>query len=183
MSWPRRLLRPTHTPTDVKIGRSQSIRRAMQAMTAVKFDPSTVSKSVKENLGKNIEPLDDLVKENFREVYRVALRSISEGRDLHLLVTAQSEASRRGHEQKREGLSLDRPDFFLRWKCQAQRTGSCMGSQMMTSECQGSGTSVSPLEAGSTHALPSRSKHHRGCSILAASTAVDGNGRGGLHTA
>jgi hypothetical protein len=57
-------------------------------MPTVKFDPSTVSKSVKANLRENIELLDDLGKEHFREVYKVALCSILAGRDLHLLVTA-----------------------------------------------------------------------------------------------
>ncbi len=88
MSWFRRLLQPTHEPTEVKSGHSPSVRHALQAMPTVKFDPSTVSESVKANLRRNIELLGDLGKEHVREIYKVALRSILAGRDLHMLVTA-----------------------------------------------------------------------------------------------
>lgn len=57
-------------------------------MVTVKFDPSTVSESVKASLRRDIESLDGLGSEHVRGVYDVALRSILAGRDLHLLVTA-----------------------------------------------------------------------------------------------
>lgn len=88
MSWSRRLLQPAHRPTKVKSGHSPSVHHALPSMPTVKFDPSTVNKSVKANLRKNIELLDDLGKEHFREVYKVALRSVLAGRDLNMLATA-----------------------------------------------------------------------------------------------
>jgi hypothetical protein len=56
-------------------------------MPTVKFDSSCVSKSVKVNLRRNLELLDDLKIEGIQEIYEVALRSILAGRDLHLLAT------------------------------------------------------------------------------------------------
>jgi hypothetical protein len=56
-------------------------------MPTVKFDASTVSKSVKADLRRNIELLDDLEKKHVKQIYEVALRSISVGGDLHLFCT------------------------------------------------------------------------------------------------
>jgi uncharacterized protein with gpF-like domain len=53
-------------------------------MPTVKFDPSTVGKSVKVNLRRNIEMLDDLEKKHVKQVYELALHSITVGGDLHL---------------------------------------------------------------------------------------------------
>jgi hypothetical protein len=57
-------------------------------MPTVKFDPSTVSKSVKADLRKNIGLLDDIEKKHGQQIYEAALRSILAGRDLHVLSAA-----------------------------------------------------------------------------------------------
>jgi hypothetical protein len=88
MSWLRRLLQPFTKPTEVISGYSRPVRYAFQAMPTVKFDPSTVSKSVKANLRRNIELLNNLEKKHVRQIYKVALRSILVGFDLHILHTA-----------------------------------------------------------------------------------------------
>lgn len=106
MSWFRRLLRPTYKPTRGESGHSQSSRYAPQAMPTVKFDPSAVSKSVKANLRRNIASLNDLEKEHLREIYDVALLSISAGGDSHLLVTALMTA---------EGMSKERAAEIARY--------------------------------------------------------------------
>jgi hypothetical protein len=64
------------------------VRYALQAMPTIKFDPSTVSKSVKANLQRNIELLDDLGKRHIQPIYKVALRSVLAGGDRHLLFMA-----------------------------------------------------------------------------------------------
>lgn len=87
MSWFRRSLQPTHKPTEVNSARSASVHHAPQAMPIVKFDPSAASKSVKVNLRRNIEMLDDIEKKHVKQVYGLALRSIEVGGDLHLFCT------------------------------------------------------------------------------------------------
>jgi uncharacterized protein with gpF-like domain len=54
-------------------------------MPTVKFDPSTVSKSVKADLRRNIESLDGLEKKDVARIYDAALLSVSAGRDLNQL--------------------------------------------------------------------------------------------------
>jgi hypothetical protein len=83
MSWFRRLLWPTY-----KQAKAKRDHPASQAMPTVKFDPSTVTKTVKANLRRNIESLHDLEKKHIREIYEVALRSILAGRNIHMLTTA-----------------------------------------------------------------------------------------------
>ena len=80
----------SHLPSrqKVKSGFSSSVRHALQAMPTVKFDPSTVTKSVKADLRRNIELLDDLEKKHVPHVYQAALRSVSAGRDLNVLFLA-----------------------------------------------------------------------------------------------
>jgi hypothetical protein len=88
MSWLRRLLQPVIKPAEVKRGYSPSVRYALEAMPNVKFDPSTVSKSVKADLRRNIELLDDLGKKHVPQIYEAALGSVSAGRDLNVLFLA-----------------------------------------------------------------------------------------------
>lgn len=84
MSWLRGLLQLTK-PTEIE-DRSRS-SPGLQAMPTVKFDPSTVSKSVKLDLRRNIELLPDLERNHVKQIYELALRSISVGGDLHLFCT------------------------------------------------------------------------------------------------
>ena len=86
MSWLRRLLQPFTKPTEIK-GHSKS-STGLRAIPTVKFDPSTVSESVEADLRRNIGLLDDIEKKHGQQIYEAALRSISAGRDLHLLFTA-----------------------------------------------------------------------------------------------
>jgi hypothetical protein len=79
MSWLRRLLQPFTKPTDVKLFHSPF---------AVEFDPSTVSKSVKANLRKNIELLGGIEKKHIPQIYEAALSSVLAGRDHRSLVAA-----------------------------------------------------------------------------------------------
>ena len=88
MSWLRRLLQPIHKPKDAKSVYSTSVRHAIQTLPTVKFDPSTVSKSVKADLRRNIEMLDDLERKHVEQIYQAALRSVLAGRDLHILCVA-----------------------------------------------------------------------------------------------
>jgi hypothetical protein len=88
MSWLRRLLQPFTKPTEVKSSYSASGRYAYTMGMAVKFDPSTVTESVKANLRRNIELLDDLEKKHVKQVYEAALRSVLTGRDMATLCTA-----------------------------------------------------------------------------------------------
>ena len=85
MSWLRRLFRSSAKPTEAN-GHSRS-DRGPQAMPIIKFDPSTVSESVKADLRRNIQLLDDLEKEDVQPVYAAALRSVLAGGDLHVLYT------------------------------------------------------------------------------------------------
>lgn len=86
MSWLRRLLQTFTEQTEIK-GDSRS-GLGLQTMPTVKFDPSTVTDGVKADLRRNIELLDDLEKEHVRQIYEAALRSISAGRNLHMLFIA-----------------------------------------------------------------------------------------------
>ena len=79
MSWLRRLLQPFTKPTDVK---------QFHSPLAVEFDPSTVSKSVKANLRKNIELLGGIEKKHIPQIYEAALSSVLAGRDHRSLVAA-----------------------------------------------------------------------------------------------
>lgn len=84
MSWLRHLLQPSTKPTEVK-GHSRS-GLGSQSMPTIKFDPSTVSKSAKANLRRNIGLLDDIEKKQVKQIYELALRSSVCG-DLHLFCT------------------------------------------------------------------------------------------------
>ena len=86
MPWLRRLLQPLTKPTEIKGDYRSGL--SLQTMPTVKFDPSAVSESVKADLRRNIELLDDLEKKHVRQIYEAALLSISAGRDLHMLFTA-----------------------------------------------------------------------------------------------
>ena len=88
MSWLRRLLQPSTTPTEVKKDYSPSLRYAMEAMPTIKFDPSLVTKSVKADLRRNIELLGDIEKKHIPQIYEAALSSILAGRDHRSLVAA-----------------------------------------------------------------------------------------------
>jgi len=97
MTWLRRLLQPITKPTETKdTSLSESRPRSM---FAVEFDASTVTKSVKADLRRNIGLLDDIDKKHARQIYEAALRSVSAGRDLHVLYTALMNI---------EGMSKDR---------------------------------------------------------------------------
>jgi hypothetical protein len=87
MLWIQRLSRLLHAPTGAKSNLSAPVRVALQGIPTVKFDPSPVSESVKVNLRKSVELLDDLDKRHVQHVYEVALRSILVGFDAHLLYT------------------------------------------------------------------------------------------------
>lgn len=119
MSWLRRLLQPFTKPIEVKSGYSRSVRYALQAMPTVKFDPSTVSKSVKTNLRRNIGLLDDLGKKHIQQIYKVALRSVLAGGDQHVLFMAlmkiegmtqgrAAEIARSLHKKAREQINRER---------------------------------------------------------------------------
>ncbi len=86
MSWLRRLVQPFTKPIEIE-GHSRS-GPGLKTMPTVKFDPSTVSKSVKADLRKNIGLLDDIEKKHGQQIYEAALRSILAGRDLHVLSAA-----------------------------------------------------------------------------------------------
>lgn len=99
MSWFRRLLQWVIKPAEVKRGYSPSVRYALEATPTVKFDALTLSKSVKADLRRNIEQLDDLRKKRVPQIYEVALGSVSAGRDLNVLFLAL---------MKIEGMSKER---------------------------------------------------------------------------
>jgi hypothetical protein len=86
MSWLRRLLQSPTKPTETN-GHSRS-ERGPRAMPTVKFDSSTVSETVKADLLRNIQLLDGLERKHVPQIYEAALRSVSAGRDLHVLCTA-----------------------------------------------------------------------------------------------
>lgn len=96
MSWLRHVLQSFTQLTAVKgdsqaelgDGEGRPGAADLQTMPSVTFDPSTVSKNVKADLRRTIELLDDLEQKHIQRIYEAALRSISVGRDLHMLYTA-----------------------------------------------------------------------------------------------
>src|SRR5665213_3871854 len=60
----------------------------MPGIPTVKFDASMVTEAVKADLKQNILLLGDIDKNHFEQVYDAALRSITAGRDLHVLYSA-----------------------------------------------------------------------------------------------
>ncbi|HEY5305172.1 MAG TPA: hypothetical protein VIJ52_00695 [Pseudolabrys sp.] len=60
----------------------------MPGIPTVKFDASMVTEAVKADLKQNILLLGDIDKNHFDQVYDAALRSITAGRDLHVLYSA-----------------------------------------------------------------------------------------------
>ena len=85
MSWLRRLSQLFSKSAEAKSGYSQAVRYAVQAMPTVRFDPSTVSESVKVNLRRHMEQLPDLGKDHIPQIYEAALRSILAGGNLQAL--------------------------------------------------------------------------------------------------
>ena len=83
MSWLQHLFRTSHAPTGAKNNPSASVGVPSQEIPTVKFDPSSVSESVKANLRRNIELLDDIETKHVNGIYELALRSVVSG-DLHL---------------------------------------------------------------------------------------------------
>lgn len=79
MSWLRRLLKPFIKPIK---------RKRCDSPFAIEFDRSLVTKSVKANLRRNIDSLNDIEKTHIREIYEVALRSVLAGGDMHMLSVA-----------------------------------------------------------------------------------------------
>ena len=73
-------------PTEVKSCHSAPVRFPLHGMPTVKFDPSTVSESVKANLQRNIGLLDDIEKKHVKQIYEISLRSVVSG-DLYLFCT------------------------------------------------------------------------------------------------
>ena len=86
MSWFRRLFPHASSP-EASMGRSRSWE-SQKAMPTVKFDPATVSQSVRASLRRNIESLDGVGKEHIRPVYEAGLRCVLAGGDLHVLFVA-----------------------------------------------------------------------------------------------
>ena len=86
MSWFRRLLQYATNP-EASMSHSRS-GQSQRAIPTVKFDPASVSQSVKANLRANVESLDDVGKKHIRPVYEAALGCVLAGGDLHLLSVA-----------------------------------------------------------------------------------------------
>jgi hypothetical protein len=84
MSWFRRLLPQVSKPTKIAVRPEQS----WNTMPTVTFDASTVSKSVKSNLMKNIRQIEDVRKKHVQEVYEAGLSCVLAGGNLHVLFTA-----------------------------------------------------------------------------------------------
>jgi hypothetical protein len=87
MSWFRRLLQPTHKPTEANSARSASVHLASQAMPTIKLDPSVVTRSIKADLRRNVELLAGVEKKHVKQIYELALRSIVGRRDFYLFCT------------------------------------------------------------------------------------------------
>jgi hypothetical protein len=60
----------------------------VRGIPTVKFDPTRVTEVVKADLKTNILSLPEIDENTFEQVYGAAIRSISAGRDLHLLTNA-----------------------------------------------------------------------------------------------
>jgi uncharacterized protein with gpF-like domain len=73
----------------------------MSRIPTVKFDASRVTDALKADLRKNISLLDDVDQKHFEPIYDAALRSISAGRDLHLLYKALMQMSIDGLTKRR----------------------------------------------------------------------------------
>ena len=58
------------------------------SIPTVKFDPRRVTEGVKADLRENIKALGEVGIANFELIYEAALRSITAGRDLHVLYVA-----------------------------------------------------------------------------------------------
>ena len=86
MSWLRRLLQPTQKPSEIASNSAASAQRP--SMPTVRFDPSTVTESVKKSLRRNIESYDGLGKRHAPKVYKIMLRSLLESRDMPWLIQA-----------------------------------------------------------------------------------------------
>jgi len=70
--------------------RSQSYLH-VNSIPTVKFDSSLVTKSVREDLKRNLKLIDDLDKKQFDKVYEAAVSAISAGGNLQVLFTALME--------------------------------------------------------------------------------------------
>ena len=73
----------------------------MTHIPTVKFDDSRVTEAVKADIRKNISLLGDIDQIHFERVYDAALRSISAGRDLHLLYKTLLEMNINGLTKRR----------------------------------------------------------------------------------
>jgi uncharacterized protein with gpF-like domain len=73
----------------------------MSGIRTVKFDASRVTDAVKADLRKNIALLKDVDQKHFEPIYDAVLRSISAGRDLHLLYKALMHMSIGGLTKRR----------------------------------------------------------------------------------
>jgi uncharacterized protein with gpF-like domain len=73
----------------------------MSGIPTVKFNAWRVTDALKADLRKNISLLDGVDQKHFEAIYDAALRSISEGRDLHLLYKALLQMSIDGLTKRR----------------------------------------------------------------------------------
>jgi uncharacterized protein with gpF-like domain len=80
---------------------SEKIGLAVPRIPTVKFDSSRVNEAVKADIRKNILLLSDIDRKHLEQVYDAALRSISVGRDLHLLSEALMEMNIDGLTKRR----------------------------------------------------------------------------------
>jgi hypothetical protein len=75
----------------------------MKLIPTVKFDASEVTDAVKADLKKNIMLLGEIDKNHFEPVYDAALRSISAGRNMHVLYSALIQMNINGMTKRRAG--------------------------------------------------------------------------------
>jgi hypothetical protein len=75
----------------------------MSGIPTVKFDTSRVTDAVKADLRKSISLLGDVDQKHFEPIYDAAFRSISAGRDLHLLYKALLQMNIDGLTKRRAG--------------------------------------------------------------------------------
>lgn len=71
----------------------------------VKFDPAKVTETVKTDLRQNIKSLNEVGADDFDMIHAAALRSISVGRDLHILYQALMTIGGMG-KRRAEGISF-----------------------------------------------------------------------------
>ncbi|MHB8390522.1 MAG: hypothetical protein ACYDBH_13235 [Acidobacteriaceae bacterium] len=69
----------------------------------VKFDPSLLTKPVKADIRKNVNLIEGISPEHFGKVYDAAVRSVTAGRDLQLLMVAIMQLNIPGITRKRAG--------------------------------------------------------------------------------